>query len=65
MKENRRCNLYRFAKAFDFDRVGYFIKDWPKSYKHFGLEGRCLLGFKAGYQVEDKRWSLVTYILAG
>jgi len=30
-----------------------------------GITGRYLLGFKASYQVEDKRWTLVTNTLAG
>src|SRR6218665_3065924 len=41
------------------------IKDSPKNYKHVELEGRHLLGFKAGYQVGGKRWALVINILAG
>src|SRR6218665_2958026 len=41
------------------------IKDWPKNYKHVELEGRHLLGFKAGCRGEGKRWVLVTNILAG
>src|SRR6218665_2017844 len=45
------------------------IKDWQKkilkNYKHVELEGRHLLGFKAGCRGEGKRWALVTNILAG
>ena len=50
-----------FAKAFD--KVPH--KRLAKNYKHMELEGRYLLGFKASYQIEDKRWALVTQILAG
>src|SRR6218665_2634547 len=52
-----------FAKAFY--RVPTCNRRLAKSYKHVGLDGKYLLGFKAGYQVEDKRLALVTSILAG
>ena len=38
-----------FAKAFD-----NLIEYWRNNYKQVWLEGRYLLEFKAGYQVEDK-----------
>ena len=50
-----------FAKAFD--KVPH--KRLAENYKHVELEGRHLLGLKAGYQVGDKRWALVISILAG
>ena len=47
-----------FAKAFDkvpHKRLAKKLQGW----------GRHLIGFKAGYQMEGKRWALVTNILAG
>ena len=51
-----------FAKAFDEVPHKRLAKNY---YKHVELEGRHLLGFKAGYQVGGKRWALVINILAG
>src|SRR6218665_4013951 len=50
-----------FAKAFH--KVPH--QRLAKKYKHVELEGRHLLGFKAGCRGEGKRWALVTNILAG
>ena len=50
-----------FAKVFD--KVHY--KRLAKNYKQVELEGRHLLGFKAGCRVGGKRWALLTNILAG
>src|SRR6218665_2046280 len=50
-----------FDKAFD--KVPH--KRLTKKLQSCGLEGRYLLGFRAGYQVEDKRWASGTSVLAG
>ena len=48
-----------FANAFD--KVPH--ERLAKKLQACGIRGH-LLGFKAGYQVEGKRWTLVTNILA-
>ena len=50
-----------FDKAFD--KVPH--KRLAKKLQSCGLEGRYLLGFRAGYQVEDKRWASGASVLAG
>src|SRR6218665_849809 len=49
-----------FGKAFDKVPHTRLVK----SIKHGEFEGKHLLGIKAGYLVEGKRWALVTNILA-
>src|SRR6218665_2103901 len=49
-----------FGKAFDKVPHTRLVK----SIKHGEFEGKNLLGIKAGYLVEGKRWALVTNILA-